>query len=345
MTDGVLSRQEIEQFRGELLRWFSVHQRALPWRKTRDPYRIWVSEIMLQQTRVAAVIPYYERFLERFPDFRELARALEPELLAHWAGLGYYYRARNMQQAARFMAEQKEFPRTYETIRALPGVGDYTAAAVASIAFELPHAAVDGNVLRVLSRLLGDGTNIGSGTGRRHFSAMAQTLLDPQQPGAFNQAMMELGATVCLPKNPHCLVCPAAKNCSAHAQGRQKELPVKAARTATVEERRAVYWIERNGELLLWQRSATERLMPGFWELPEAVHLPGAAPGAKLGSFRHGITFHNYSFEVLAAGVPEEIGACEWVPLAGLGRLPLSTIVRKARRHVLRAKVASSALV
>ncbi len=246
--DCALSGQEIQQFRRDLLGWFAVHQRTLPWRETRDPYRIWVSEIMLQQTRVAAVIPYYQRFLGRFPDFRALASASEPELLGHWAGLGYYYRARNMQQAARLMQDRGSFPATYQDIRDLPGVGDYTAAAISSIAFDLPHAALDGNVLRVLSRVLEERTNIASGPGRRRFAALAQRMLDSERPGAFNQAMMELGATVCLPKNPQCLLCPVAKFCRARASGMQNELPVKAVRTAMVQERRAVFWIERGGK-------------------------------------------------------------------------------------------------
>jgi A/G-specific adenine glycosylase len=342
MPDYVLSGQEIKQFHRDLLCWFAVHQRALPWRETSDPYRIWVSEIMLQQTRVVAVIPYYHRFLERFPDFRALASAPEPELLAHWAGLGYYYRARNMQQAARLMRERGNFPETYDAIRQLPGVGDYTAAAVSSIAYDLPHAALDGNVLRVLSRVLDDRTNIASSVGRRRFTALGQRLLDREHPGAFNQAMMELGATICLPKNPHCLLCPVAKLCRARSSGIQNELPVKAVRAASVQEQRTVFWIEKEGAVLLWQRPATARLMPGFWELPEAIHLPGATPGAKLGSFRHGITFHSYSFEVLETAAPTDIGECQWVALAQLSRLPASTIVKKARRSMLRAQVAFS---
>jgi A/G-specific adenine glycosylase len=342
MPDRALSEREIKQFRRDLLCWFAIHQRALPWRETSDPYRIWVSEIMLQQTRVAAVIPYYHRFLERFPDFRALASAPEPELLTYWGGLGYYYRARNMQQAARLMCERGSFPETYEEIRDLPGVGDYTAAAVSSIAYDLPHAALDGNVSRVLSRVWNERTNIASGVGRRRFAALAQELLDTEHPGAFNQAMMELGATICLPKNPQCLLCPVAQLCRGRANGMQNELPVKAVRAAIVQERRVVFWIEKEGAVLLWQRPPTARLMPGFWELPEAIHLPGATPGATLASFRHGITFHSYSFEVLEAAAPAEIGECQWVELAHLGRLPASTIMKKARRSILRPQATFS---
>ena len=342
MTDCALSPRETKQFRSDLLRWFAAHQRPLPWRETSDPYRIWVSEIMLQQTRVAAVIPYYQRFLERFPDFRALAAASESELLAHWSGLGYYYRARNMQEAARLVSKHGMFPSTYEEIRRLPGVGDYTAAAVSSIAYNLPYAALDGNVLRVLSRVLDERTNIASTIGRRRFSTLAQEMLDGKHPGAFNQAMMELGATICLPKNPHCLLCPVAKLCRAASNGVANELPVKAVRAAIVAERRTVFWIEKSGNLLLWQRPSNARLMPGFWELPEAVHLPDAKLGAKLGAFRHGITFHSYSFEVWEATAPEAIGECQWVPLTQLTSIPASTILKKAQRHVLCAKAAVS---
>jgi A/G-specific adenine glycosylase len=240
-----------------------------------------------------------------------------------------------MQLAARLMQERGSFPVTYQEIRDLPGVGDYTAAAISSIAFDLPHAALDGNVVRVLSRLLDERTNIASGVGRRRFAALAQGLLDMEHPGAFNQAMMELGATVCLPKNPQCLLCPVAQLCRARAGGIQNELPMKTVRTAMVQERRAVFWIEKEGAVLLWQRPPTARLMPGFWELPEAIHLPGATPGAKLASFRHGITFHSYSFEVREAAAPADIGKCQWVSLAQLCQLPASTIVKKARRSML----------
>jgi A/G-specific adenine glycosylase len=326
----MLSASEIGQFRATLLDWFARHKRDLPWRRTRDPYAIWISEIMLQQTRVAAVVPYYERFLARFPDYGALARAAEAELLAQWAGLGYYYRARNMQKAARLMVENGCFPSNYGEIRQLPGVGDYTAAAIASIAFDLPNAVLDGNVLRVLSRVFDDATNIASTAGRRRFSELANELLDRAAPGEFNQALMELGATICLPENPQCLVCPVAELCRARANGTQSQLPVKIVARRNVQEQRTVFWIEQAGKLLLWQRAADSRLMPGFWELPEAAQLEGLANGRKLGSFRHTITFHNYRFEVMEASAPEDAGGCEWVPLEELSRLPLSTIVKKA---------------
>jgi A/G-specific adenine glycosylase len=334
----ILSRSEKSEFRANLLEWFARYRRDLPWRRTRDPYAIWVSEIMLQQTRVAAVIPYYERFLARFPDLEALAQAPEADLLAHWAGLGYYYRARNLQQAARRMLDSGEFPSSYEEIRRLPGIGEYTAAAVASIAFELPHAVLDGNVFRVLSRVCDDATNTASSAGRRRFAVIADELLDRSSPGLFNQAMMELGATICLAGNPQCLLCPVARLCRGRASGRQNELPVKIAARKTVEEHRTVFWIERQGSVLLWQRDAGSRLMPGFWELPERGQLPGVAAGRRMGAFRHSITFHRYRFEVMEARAPAEIGRCEWIALSELAGLPASTIFKKAERVVEKSR-------
>jgi A/G-specific adenine glycosylase len=269
----MLSTSEIGQFRRNLLEWFARHRRDLPWRRTRDPYAIWISEIMLQQTRVSAVIPYYERFLARFPNFQALAEAAEPHLLAHWAGLGYYYRARNLQKAARLMCELGRFPSTHDEIRRLPGIGDYTASAIASIAFRLPHAVLDGNVFRVLSRVHNDATNIASAAGRQHFRDRANTMLDRSDPGAFNQALMELGATLCLPHNPQCLVCPVASLCRSRQSGTQNSLPVKIVERKSEQEQRTVYWIEQNGGVLLWQRAPDSRLMPGFWELREPALL------------------------------------------------------------------------
>ncbi|MDQ2843075.1 MAG: A/G-specific adenine glycosylase [Acidobacteriota bacterium] len=339
----MLKNGEKAEFRRALLGWFEVHQRDLPWRRTSDPYAIWISEIMLQQTRVAAVIPFYERFLRRFPDYRALAEAPPSDLLAHWAGLGYYYRARNLQKAAQEMVARNGFPASYEEIRSLPGVGEYTAAAVLSIGFGLPFAAVDGNVLRVLSRILANGANIGSAAGRKHFSAEAEQLLPQEQPGAFNQAMMELGATVCLPKNPQCLVCPVCDLCQARQLGRQNEFPFKLRQNKSVEEERVVFWIERNRQILLWQRPPGTRLMPGFWELPEREHLPDLKLARKLGAFGHGITFHRYRFEIWEAEADGKAGPCEWIPISGLMALPISTIVRKALQVVERSAARSAA--
>ena len=330
----LLPAEQLQNFRHALLSWFAVHQRDLPWRRTRDPYAIWISEIMLQQTRVAAVIPYYERFLARFPDFKSLAEAPEHELLAHWAGLGYYYRARNMQKAAQRMCQAGTFPRDHTAIRELPGIGDYTAAAISSISFDGRHAVVDGNALRVLSRIGADPTNIASAVGKKHFTALANALLDPAQPGAFNQAVMELGAVVCLPKNPHCLICPVSEWCRARLAGTQTEFPVKIILRKSVSEKRTLLWVEQDNRILAWQRPATSRLMPGFWELPEAEQLPAAQVLRPLGSFRHGITFHNYVFEVWTASASGGSSVCHWLDLALLRTLPISTVLRKGVRLV-----------
>jgi A/G-specific adenine glycosylase len=346
-----LELSEIARFRRQLLDWYQHAKRDLPWRRNQDPYSVWVSEIMLQQTRVSAVIPFYERFLRRFPDYASLAQSPESDLLAHWAGLGYYYRARNMQKAAQLMVEQGGFPSTYEGIRALPGVGEYTAAAVGSISFNLPHAVVDGNVFRVLSRVDNDPTDIASTLGRKRFTALAETLLDRRHPGDYNQAMMELGATVCLPKNPQCLVCPVADLCLARQHHRQNELPVKSKLQKSVEEHRTLFWIEEEDRVLLWQRPPDAKLMPGFWELPEQAQLPDVVPGETIGSFRHGITIHNYSFTIRRAAVPANLHGCQWVKKSDLleqtnptekrkgkqaAQIPLSTVARKAERVVLK---------
>jgi len=320
---------ELKEFRRHLLKWFGEQKRDLPWRRTKDPYAIWVSEIMLQQTRVSAAIPYFERFLARFPDYPALAAASEEDVLRQWAGLGYYYRARNMRKAAQLMVELGGFPRDYDAILTLPGVGDYTAAAVGSIAFDLPHAVVDGNVARVVSRLFA------SNGGKKETTEIAGELLDRKRPGDFNQAMMELGATLCLPKNPQCLLCPVAKMCGARELGLQQEFPAPKTKTKNVEIERDLFWVERDGKVLAWQRPADARLMPGFWELPEREHLPGAEPGDEIGGFRHGITVHNYSVTVWRTAVPSTWERCRWLEIGALSALPLSTIFKKALKIIV----------
>jgi A/G-specific adenine glycosylase len=331
---------QLDVFREQLLAWFTHAQRDLPWRRTRDPYAIWLSEIMLQQTRVAAVIPYFERFLKRFPTVESLAQAPEADLLSYWAGLGYYYRARNLQKAAQTIVNLGKFPADHAAILALPGIGAYTAAAIASIAFNLPFAVLDGNVLRVLSRLYADSTNIASAAGRKHFTALADEVLDRRYPGQFNQAMMELGATICLPKNPQCLLCPVAVHCAASAQQRTADLPVKVVAKRSVKQERILYWIERSGALLVWQRPPGTRLMPGFWELPEVEQLPDVSPALTLGAFKHGITIYDYRFQLVLANPPADCRACIWMPLDELPQAPLSTVFRKAIQVKMQARSA-----
>jgi A/G-specific adenine glycosylase len=317
------------QIRKALIGWYGRVRRDLPWRRTRDPYRIWVSEIMLQQTRVASAVPYYERFLERFPDVPALARAAEPEVLAAWAGLGYYSRARNLHAAAQQVARAGAFPGEYAALRALPGVGDYTAAAVASIAFGLPHAALDGNALRVLARLANDAGDIKSATARARLAALADALLDRQRPGEFNQAVMELGATVCLPKEPDCPQCPIAAWCEARRHGTERALPVKSGAARPVRIELVFLVVRRQGTYLLWRRPDGSGRMAGFWELPEPAQLPQARVGARLGCFRHTITHHHYTVTVFEAARRSAPEGFEWVRESDLARIPLSTLARK----------------
>lgn len=285
---------------------------------------------MLQQTRVAAAIPYYERFLERFPDVAALAAAAEDEVLACWSGLGYYSRARNLHRAARLVALNGGFPRSYESIRELPGVGDYTAAAVASIAFGLPHAAVDGNVFRVLARVLGERGDIGSAKTRNRLRAAAEALLDRKRPGLFNQAMMELGATVCVHREPRCGDCPLAALCDARRGGIERELPVKSRRMEFVGVQVTLLLIRKGGCVLLRQREAASTRMAGFWELPEAGLLPGVVPLETLATVRHTITKHRYEYTIIRAALRCVPAGFAWVPEAELDRIPLSTATRKA---------------
>ena len=273
---------------------------------------------MLQQTRVAAAIPYYERFLARFPDAAALAAAPETEVLTAWSGLGYYTRARNLHQAAKAIAAHGAFPSDYAGIRELSGVGDYTAAAVASIAFGLPHAVVDGNVKRVIARLTGDG----------HADAQeaANRLLDRNDPARSNQALMELGALVCLPREPLCDACPVAKHCEAHRLGTQAELPVKKQKPQASRIPLTLLVIRKRGKILL----APSPRVRGFWDLPEP--FPGARVGVELGSFAHTIMNTRYACEVHEAMAVRIPGEARWWAEEAVNGIPLSTTAKKALR-------------
>jgi A/G-specific adenine glycosylase len=320
-------------FTGMLLSWYEAGHRDLPWRRTSDPYRIWVSEIMLQQTRAQTVIPYYERFLARFPTVEALAAAPENDLLALWSGLGYYSRARNLKRAAELILAAGGFPRDYDAIRALPGIGDYTAAAIGSIAFGLPHAVVDGNVLRVVARVENDAADILVPHTRKRFGAVAQAWLDRERPGIFNQALMELGATVCLPRNPLCLLCPVAPACGARQAGTASQLPVKLRRKDPVSIEAVLLLVLWGDEVLLKQRPDTESRMPGFWDLPSPEDLPLARTGKCYGEFKHSITHHRYRFQVLHATVRSAPVGLAWFNIKKLQEIPLSTTARKAMKR------------
>ena len=313
-----------------LVDWYRRHHRDLPWRRTEDPYRIWVSEIMLQQTRAQAVIPYYQRFLDCFPTVEALAAAAEDDVLARWAGLGYYSRARNLRRAAQLIAAAGGFPRDYAAIRELPGIGDYTAAAVASIAFGLPHAVVDGNVLRVVARMENDPADIAAPQTRERFRAIVRQWMGRFQPGIFNQAVMELGATVCLPANPLCNSCPIARDCRALQAGTVAQLPVKLRKTEPVAIAAELLLVRRGANVLLRQKEAAARRMAGFWELPAPAELSGARVGKSWGTFRHTITHHHYTFTVRSASTREIGPHLRWFSAEELDAIPLSTTARKA---------------
>ncbi len=323
--------------RARLLSWYGANRRDLPWRRTKDPYAIWISEIMLQQTRVAVVVERYQAFLGRFPSLQSLACAQEEEVLAVWSGLGYYRRARMMLKAARLMTEQQRsnLPAGAEELRKLPGIGAYTAAAIASIAFGETVAVVDGNVERVLSRLQGWGFADGQSEAAltRKIEELAGRLLDPAQPGDFNQAMMELGATVCLPRNPQCLVCPLATDC------RTKGEHAMAKRAPMVSREAAHALAVRKGrhdgrEVLLEQRPATLTVMPGLWQLPE-LRQSDVPEGELRMTVRHAIMQVNYSVRIrtVVEGDVEALtlagGERRWVPLGEAAGMALTGLARK----------------
>lgn len=248
-----------------MLKWFRENGRELPWRQTRDPYAIWLSEIILQQTQVKQGWDYWERFMRRWPTVEALAEATEDEVLREWQGLGYYSRARNLHYAAKQIVALGHFPDTIEEIKQLKGVGDYTAAAIGSIAFGLPAAVVDGNVYRVLSRHFGIDTPINTTEGKKVFTALAQSLLPPQEASAYNQAIMDFGAIQCTPQSPRCIACPLMETCSAFREGRVGELPVKQ-KTLKVKERHLTYiYVRCEGETAIHRRGPGD-IWQGLWE-------------------------------------------------------------------------------
>jgi A/G-specific adenine glycosylase len=282
-TDGAGSGTGAKAVRRRLLSWYDANRRDLPWRRTGDPYAIWISESMLQQTRVETVIPYYERFLARFPDPRALADAELEEVLELWTGLGYYSRARNLHRAARVLVRDHDgaLPGDAESLRTLPGVGRYTAGAVASIAFDRPEPVVDGNVARVLARLHAIEEDVGaSATIRRLWKEAAELAAGPR-PGDLNQALMELGATVCTPRRPRCPICPLARRCAAFREGDPEALPVKAKKSPPRPVRAVAGFVARRGRWLAVQRP-TEGLLGGLWELPGGEPLPGEEPSTAM---------------------------------------------------------------
>ncbi|MBQ2299148.1 MAG: A/G-specific adenine glycosylase [Bacteroidaceae bacterium] len=267
-------------FSTTLLNWFALNGRDLPWRHTKDAYAIWLSEVILQQTRIQQGMDYWLRFMQRWPRVEDLAAATEDEVLREWQGLGYYSRARNLHAAAQQIAANGSFPNTLDGIKKLKGVGDYTAAAIGSIAFGLPAAVVDGNVYRVLARHYGIDTPINTTQGKRLFTELAQSLLPVDQPASFNQAMMDFGAIQCTPTSPKCVLCPLQESCEAFRSGRVGELPVKEKKL-TIQTRRFTYmYIRCQGKTAIRKRAAGD-IWQGLWE-PVLAEGCGMLAGAKL---------------------------------------------------------------
>jgi A/G-specific adenine glycosylase len=359
----------LKQFRESLLNWFRNYQRDLPWRKNRDPYRIWISEIMLQQTRVAAVIPYYEKFLARFPGIVSLATAPQEEVLRLWSGLGYYSRARNLQRAAQQMAAKHggEFPRQREQLLALAGIGEYTASAILSIAFDDKHAVLDGNVARVVARLEAVRGDLREPKRWSELQLSADRLLAHESAGDWNQAVMELGATICLPRSPQCLLCPVANFCEARQLGIAETIPEKRKKRATVVVHlvSVVLLDAQNNSLFLppptkMAKSAADDHIPSLvsklWHFPtvsapSSVHksliaLLGSELRIKsaksykpvlLDKVRHTVTYRAISVAAYLVRVKQlpKIPGAKAVPLEELSSLAVSNLTRKIARTAL----------
>lgn len=328
---------------GPLLAWYRRNARDLPWRRTRDPYAIWVSEVMLQQTRVEAVVPHYVRWMERFPNVLALARASEDEALALWQGLGYYRRCRRLLEGARWIVENG-LPTCAAEWRAVPGVGAYTAAAIASIAFGEPVPVVDGNVERVFARLTGC-RETGAELKRRSWQWAERNLFAPD-PGAWNQAVMELGATVCTPRKPSCERCPLASRCVAKQSWMVEELPAGRAKTPLVHLSHLV-WVPVAGGKVALRRIPPGQWWEGLWEFPRAdatkdralaeQQLSALVPGIwpeRLGSFRHVVTHHRITVEAWLVRLqePRTLDGLQWFRLDEVPKLALPSPQRRVFR-------------
>jgi len=360
-----LKPQALRTFQSRLLAWFRVYRRELPWRASRDPYRVWVAEIMLQQTRIAAVLPYYDRFLRRFPDVRALARAGQPQILKLWSGLGYYSRARNLHAAAKTIVAHHggEFPRELEAALSLPGIGRYTAAAVLSIAYDEPLAVLDGNVARVLGRLGAVRGDLRALRAWRNLSETAQQLLAREAASDWNQALMELGETICTPQSPRCEACPISRWCEAHARGLVNEIPAPRKKRAAVNIKIAAAILRdpqdrtllvkdpgaHDGVLFsrMWQFPAVEVKRNARSELAKHLRATLGVNGIALKALpeaRHCVTFRNVTLLPFLAHVeqlPANAGTRSRVlPLESVARVPISSATRKiaaaaAAAHIL----------
>jgi A/G-specific adenine glycosylase len=370
------SRRDLVTFRKQLLEWFHEYQRDLPWRRNKDPYRVWISEIMLQQTRVAAVIPYYERFLERFPGVESLAGAPQGDVLRLWSGLGYYTRARNLHKAAQQIVSEHrgQFPANEEGALALAGIGKYSAAAILSIAYGEKLAVLDGNVARVLARLGAVRGELREPVRWKKLQTSAEELLQKKFPGDWNQAMMELGATICTPRAPQCLLCPVARFCRARKLGLTEVLPEKRKQRETVKiTLAAAVFLDTRGRTVLLPPPTSQRkrgaqhdiaaLVSGMWHFPTLqVHenpamelqrfLAGILPLKKvfplhlepLARARHTVTYRNITllpFRVRSTELPQ-ISAAKIISLGEVSSLAVSSLTRKVARAALHAPAAAA---
>ena len=324
-----------------LLSWFDGNRREFPWREglPRNPYHVWIAEIMLQQTRTEAVRPYFMSWLSRFPTIASLAAADEADVLHAWQGLGYYSRARNIRRAAEILVSEYggEMPRDIEKIRALPGIGDYTAGAIASIAFGVPAPAVDGNVLRAFSRLYALEEDVTSGAAKRRVTALVSEVIPPVRPGDFHEALMDLGAEICIPKTPRCRDCPLVDFCAARKEGRETELPHRKKKAPQKEFFAACALVEKGGAFLLHKRE--EGMLAQMWEFPMALAeteresrkalaaLLGAKPGEKVWEYTHVFThriWHMRAFRMDGeVTVPPE-GEWKWVRPEEMRKIPMA---------------------
>jgi A/G-specific adenine glycosylase len=345
---------------GRLLAWYARHRRDLPWRGTADPYRVWLSEIMLQQTTVAAVAGYYDAFLRRWPTVDALAAASLDDVLRAWAGLGYYARARNLHACARIVAGEMggRFPDSEIGLRGLPGIGAYTAAAIAAIAFSRPHAAVDGNVERVIARLHAIEEPLPDA--KPKVRALTQALVPGDRPGDFAQALMDLGATICTPRSPDCLICPWTDLCAARRLGIAETLPRKKRKSRIPTRYGTAFWIERDGAVLL-RRRPEKGLLGGMMEVPSTPwngsipkraqsHAPVHAKWRKLaGTVEHTFTHFHLELSVLAAedirdATPRDDGDYRWVSHEKLGGEALPTVMRKVVALALQRRPPTSSI-
>lgn len=268
-------------FSKTILNWYAINGRELPWRQTTNPYAIWLSEVIMQQTRIAQGTAYWERFMKRWPNVHELAKATEDEVLREWQGLGYYSRARNLHKAAQQIVRLGRFPQTYKELKQLKGIGEYTAAAISSISFAEPVAVVDGNVYRVLARYFGIDTPIDSTEGKKVFKTMAQEYLSKEAPAAYNQGLMDFGAIQCTPTSPNCEVCPLIDTCFAASNNKVADLPVKAKKTKQRERHFSFIYIRCNGKTAIRRRGVGD-IWQGLWELPTKELLGNAIENATL---------------------------------------------------------------